>query len=260
MDEPQFPRRRRLINTASPRCREEDIIALAHRLGFQPDEAQRAVLRSPAKRAILNCTRQWGKTTVSVVKVLDRILNVRNSLVVIASPGLRQSGEWMRKAAEMLWRLGIPRLGDGYNRLSLFLRFNGSRIVGLPDAETRIRGYSAPSMIVIDEAARVTDKMYRALRPMLSVGNGDIWMMSTPWGKRGFFYETWAHGGDEWSRMSVTAADCPRIRKEFLAEQRSVMGDESFRQEHMCDFTSTRAEVFDRSLIEAAIDYDLDPL
>jgi len=259
MEELQFPRRRRLITTAAPRCREEDIIAFAHRLGFRPDEAQCVVLRSTAGRVILNCTRQWGKTSVSVVRALHCALSVRGSLVVVASPGLRQSGEWMRKAAEMIWRLGIPKRGDGYNRLSLLLPGN-SRIVGLPDAETRIRGYSAPSMILIDEAARVTDKTYHALRPMLSVGSGVLWMMSTPWGKRGFFYETWADGGPEWCRMSVNAADCPRIAKEFLEEQRAVMGAESFRQEHMCQFTSSGTEVFNRALVEAAIDYDLEPL
>jgi hypothetical protein len=33
-------------------------------LGFEPDEKQEVVLRSDAKRGILNCTRQWGKSTV----------------------------------------------------------------------------------------------------------------------------------------------------------------------------------------------------
>ena len=30
---------------------------------------------------------------------------------------------------------------------------------------------------------------------MLAVGDGDLWLMSTPCGKRGFFYEAWEHGG-----------------------------------------------------------------
>jgi hypothetical protein len=29
--------------------------------------------------------------------------------------------------------------------------------------------------------------MYKSLRPTLAVGNGDLWLMSTPYGKRGFF-------------------------------------------------------------------------
>jgi hypothetical protein len=132
--------------------------------------------------------------------------------------------------------------------------------VGLPEAEDKIRGFSAPSMLVIDEAARVSDEMYRALRPMLSVGDGDLWMMSTPWGKRGFFYDTWEHGGDAWLRVMVQATDCPRISKEFLEEQRSVMGSESFRQEHLCEFVGGGMGAFERDLVEAALDDDVEPV
>jgi hypothetical protein len=34
--------------------------------------------------------------------------------------------------------------------------------------------------MLIDEAARVSDEIYKAVRPMLAVGNGDLLMMSTP--------------------------------------------------------------------------------
>jgi hypothetical protein len=49
-------------------------------------------------------------------------------------------------------------------------------------------------LLIIDEAARVSDEMYRTLRPMLASTNGDLWMMSTPCGKRGFSYHTWTNG------------------------------------------------------------------
>jgi hypothetical protein len=229
------------------------------RLGLDADEFQSAVLRSTAKRGILNCTRQWGKTTVSAAKAVHRVFTVEKSLVVVASPGERQSSEWMRKAAEMLGTLGIRKRGDGYNKVSLLLP-NGSRIVGLPGVETRIRGYSALSMLVIDEAGYVPDGLYMALRPMLAVSNGDLWMIGTPYGKQGFFYDTWEHGGPDWMRMRVQATECPRISKEFLEEQRRVMGVDRFRQEHMCEFVGSGLGVFDRDLVEAAVDEELAPL
>jgi hypothetical protein len=229
------------------------------RLGFDPDEPQQVMLRSLTRRGILNCTRQWGKSTVAAAKAVHRAFTVPKSTVIAASPGERQSGEWLRKAEEMVERLDIQPRGDGYNKLSLLLP-NGSRIVGLPGTESRVRGFSAISMIVIDEAARVPDEMYRALRPMLSVSNGDLWLMSTPCGKRGFFYETWELAGPEWLRVRVRATECPRISKEFLEEQRSVMGMESFRQEHMCEFVGSGMGVFDRDVVEAALDDELEPL
>ncbi len=42
------------------------------RLGFEPDELQAEVLESEAKRGILNCTRQWGKSTVAAAKAVHR--------------------------------------------------------------------------------------------------------------------------------------------------------------------------------------------
>ena len=78
--------------------------------------------------------------------------------------------------------------------------------------------------------------------------------MSTPCGKRGFFYETWELAGPEWLRVRVPATECPRISKEFLEEQRSAMGLESFRQEHMCEFVGSGMGVFDRDLVNEALD------
>ena len=223
------------------------------KLGFEPDERQQEVLRSKAKRGILNCTRQWGKSTVSAAKALYRAESVAGSLVVVATPCARQSAEWMRKAKCMARRMGIEPKGDGDNPISLALP-NGSRIVGLPGREATVRGFSAVSMLLIDEAARVEDATYKALRPMLAVGHGDLWMMSTPCGRRGFFFETWEHGGAEWMRARVPATECARIPKKFLREERGVMGDVWFRQEHLCEFVDSGAGMFDRDVIEAALE------
>ena len=127
------------------------------RLGFEPDEKQAEVLRSEAKRGILNCTRQWGKSTVAAAKAVHRAYTRPGSLVLVASPAERQSGEFLRKAAEMLARLGIAAAGDGDNAISLLLP-NGSRIVGLPGTEATVRGFSAVSLLLIDEASRVEDR------------------------------------------------------------------------------------------------------
>lgn len=228
-------------------------------LGLIPDDRQCEVLRSTAKRGILNCTRQWGKSTVAAAKALHRAFATPRCLVLVASPGERQSAEWMRKAGDMLARMGIARRGDGDNSISLLLP-NQSRIVGLPGTEATVRGFSAVSMLLIDEASRVDDAMYKALRPMLAVGDGDLWLMSTPNGKQGFFYESWEHGGDDWLRVRVPATECPRISKKFLEEQRSVIGDAWFRQEHLCEFVDGTVGVFDRDVVERAIDDDVEPL
>jgi hypothetical protein len=229
------------------------------RLGIEPDEQQMAVLRSKAKRGILNCTRQWGKSTIVAAKAVHRAYTREKQLVLVASPTKRQSAEFLRKAAEMARKLGIRPRGDGDNDCSLEFP-NGSRIVGLPGTEATVRGFSAVSLLLIDEAARVEDSMYKALRPMLAVGGGDLWLMSTPCGKRGFFYETWEHGGDEWMRVRVPATECPRIPAAFLEEERGEMGGRWFEQEYLCAFVDNGSSVFDRDLVESALDNGVQPL
>ncbi len=166
-------------------------------LGLTPDKKQLEILRSKAKRGILNCSRQWGKSTVAAAKAVHRAYTRPGSLVLVASPSERQSAEFLRKAAPFVRKLGIRVRGDGDNAISILMP-NGSRIVGLPGTEATTRGFSAVSLLLIDEAARVPDDLYQSLRPMLARGEGDLWLMSTPCGQRGFFYEAWA----QW-RVSV---------------------------------------------------------
>jgi hypothetical protein len=226
-----------------------DIIAFVReRLGFDPDEKQEMVLRG-GRRGIVNCTRQWGKSTVTAAKAVHRAYSVAGSLTLVVTPSARQSGEFLRKAEEFVRRLGIKVRGDGDNEISIAFP-NGSRIVGLPGNEITARGYSA-SLLLIDEAARVDDRLYRTMRPSLAATNGDLWIMSTPWGKRGFFWEEWEHGGPEWERIRVPATECSRISPELLAEE-SAKDDQTFRREYMCEFGEMEGAVFSRESIEAA--------
>ena len=227
------------------------------RLEFEPDERQAEVLRSEAKRGILNCSRQWGKSTVAAAKAVHRAYSRPGSLVLVASPSERQSAEFLRKMAEFVRRLGIVPKGDGDNKMSLAFP-NGSRIVGLPGVEGTGRGFSRVSLLLIDEAAVVSDRIYRMLRPTVAVGGGDIWLMSTPRGKRGFFYETWATGGSNWMKVSVPVTECPRISKEYLEEERTELGAASFRQEFMCEFVDSGWGVFSAPEVEGALDEGLE--
>lgn len=166
------------------------------RLGFDPDPVQAEILRSAAKRLILCCTRQFGKSTITAIKALHHAFTHPGALVIAAAPTARQSGEWLEKARGFLSRLGVRSRSDGHNRLSLVLN-NGSRLVSLPGVPGNIRGFSKASLVLIDEAAFVPDELYEALNPMLAVSRGGLWLMSTPGAQSGFFYEEWSreHSG-----------------------------------------------------------------
>lgn len=78
---------------------------------------------------------------------------------------------------------------------------------------------------------------------MLAVSNGKLILMSTPFGKRGHFYEEWTNG-EKWERVKVPATDCPRISPEFLEEERRSLGEWWYQQEYMCEFMEAVDAVF----------------
>ena len=231
----------------------------ADQLGIAPDPWQAKVLASRSKRLLLNCSRQAGKSTVASVMGLHRAMHHKQSLVLLISPSLRQSAELFRKVLDLLDRLDERPALDEENKLSLKLS-NGSRIVSLPSSPETIRGFSAVDLVIEDEASQVDDLLYRAVRPMLAVSNGRLVLMSTPYGKRGHFYEEWVNGGEVWERTSIRGDQNPRVSAAFLAEERVSMGEVFYSQEYECLFRDTTSQVFGSDHIEAAFDRRVEAL
>lgn len=228
-------------------------------LKFQADSMQRKVLRWAGKRLLLNCTRQWGKSTTTAALALHRALFWPDSLILMVSPSLRQSGELFRKVTDLIARMeSKPEMPED-NKLSLQMT-NGSRIVSLPSTEGTIRGFSGASLIIEDEASRVDDALYKAVRPMLAVSGGRLILMSTPFGKRGHFHDEWTSGRREWERIQVKAPDCSRISTAFLEEERATLGEWWYRQEYLCEFVETTDQIFGYDQVIAAVTTDVKPL
>ena len=235
-----------------------DRVTFAESLGLDPDPWQRDLLRSSSDRVILNCSRQSGKSTMTAVITLHRALYHPGSLILCLAPALRQSQELFGKVLGFYRDLGRPVSPKAERKLSLELE-NGSRIVTLPGTEKTIRGFSGTALLVLDEAARVADELYFAVKPMLAVSGGALMMMSTPYGKRGVFYEEWT-GGHGWERYEVPANQCPRISEEFLEEESASLPPFIFRQEYECSFEETEDQVFTTDLIDRAVTSEVKPL
>jgi hypothetical protein len=137
---------------------------------------------------------------------------------------------------------------------------NGSRILALPGTGDTIRGLSGAALIVIDEASRVPDELLAALRPMVATSQGAIVALTTPSGCRGFFYEAWESGDPAWHRVRVSADQCPRISKEFLAEELRELGPTVFSQEYDLKFCEDLTAAFSTALIDGIVDPNLKAL
>jgi Helicase len=237
-----------------------DPVLLARRFGIEPDAWQADVLRSRAQQILLLASRQAGKSATSALLGIDEAIHRPPALVLLLAPALRQSQELFR-----IVRLGLHRLRDvtppiaEESALRLELA-NGSRIIALPGKEATVRSYANVALLVVDEAARVSDDLYQSIRPMLAVSGGRIVLLSTPFGKRGFFHHEATEGGDDWHRVTVTADQVPRIDPAWLKAERDRIGEWWFQQEYMCQFVETDDQVFGYDLIMRSISSEIQPL
>jgi hypothetical protein len=233
----------------------EDRAEFARLLGLDLDPWQERLLRSEGRLVLLNITRQGGKSTTAAILALHRALAM-GGLVLLLAPSERQSKELFSKVAAFYRQLQGAPAPESDRKLGMRLP-NGSRIEALPGTEKTIRGFSGVDLLILDEAARVDDALYYAVRPMLAVSGGSLMMLSTPYGKRGVFHEAWTAGGPEWERYEVTAHECPRIPAAFIEQERTGMPEWWFAQEYLCEFRETEDQIFGHDMVEAARDDEL---
>lgn len=220
--------------------------------GLAPDPWQHNLLHAHERQLLLNCSRQSGKSTVVAALALHNALFTPTGLVLLLSPSLRQSTEIFRKVRRGWQALGQPLFRRPANQSSLELA-NGTRIVCLPGREETIRSFGGVSLLVIDEAARVPDDLYRGVRPMLAASQGRLVALSTPFGQRGWFFEEWT-GNGPWKKVQITWKDCPRITADFIAEEMRALGPGWVDQEYNALFTALEGLVypnFDMAVVEA---------
>lgn len=247
-----------------------DPVAWIHDLGLLRDKAgniceldatQQTILDPKNKRVVINCHRQWGKSTISSLLCFHRALFYPRSLCLLVAPSLRQSSENFRKISGALETVSpMPELEEN---TKLTLKFtNGSRIISLPGTQRTVRGFTGPDVVIIDEAGQSDDELFGALLPMLASNpSGRLILASTPWGKRGFFYKIFTEGGPEWLKIKIIASENPRIRPEVLEEaQQSPNGVLWFKQEYEGVFIESADNVFGYDDVMAAISADIAPL
>jgi len=232
-----------------------------------PDPWQEDVLGSDHPRILLNCSRQSGKSTVAAVLAVHSAVYENRSTILLLSRALRQAQELFKVCLTIYQALGRPVPAEAESALSLTLE-NGSRIISLPGKSgATVRGYAAVNRLFIDEASQVEDELIAALRPMMAVSGGRLVALSTPYGKRGWWWDAWANGGAAWKRVQVTADECPRVgrhypggRVQFLAEEKRALGDRPFRQEYYCEFNDTLDQVFGEEIVKRAFSREVEAL
>ena len=194
-------------------------------------------------KTILCTARQVGKTITSASYFLwYAIFNAHKDSAILANKG-GTAYEIMHKL-QMIYQQIPYWLQPGlveWNKSSMELE-NGSRIFCETTSANSIRGYSI-SQLFLDEFAFVdTNKateFFTSVYPTLSSGkNTKIIIASTPNGLN-HFYKTYTEaieGRNGFAACMVRWDSVPGRTDKWAADQRRVLGDAMFCQEHEADF------------------------
>jgi hypothetical protein len=256
-------------------CLRDDPATTMRLAGMPPDPWQEGVLRSDARDTMLLCSRGAGKSQVVAAKALHAALVRPGFEVMIISRSQDQSDYLFGKIRRMYEALralpgglGVPGRSN-IRQASLHLD-NGSVVWPMPMSSNALVGYHV-NLLVIDEASRIPDAVYLSCLPTVKAKKGKIVVLSTPFGRRGWFYREWewideqgqkCAYPDHWHKVKVAAGRwvqgkweqdpaCNRPDRDEVAKDLKH-GHLHMRQEYGVEFVDTTEAVFLQDQIDAA--------
>ncbi len=211
---------------------------------------------------VIRSGRQVGKSVVIAEKAVRFALRNEGSVTLVIAASQRQAGLLFEKVKSTL-ELSSGNEGGGVfaevPTLTRIVLKNGSRIYSLPAGKTGafIRGFTV-DLLIIDEAAFVPEAVFLSVVPMIAVsrqtrGFGHIFMMSTPFGKGGFFFD--AFTDPDFRSWHVSSLDCPRIPKSLIDKERKRLSKAQFAQEWEGEFVEEWNQFFKSDLLKRSMTF-----
>lgn len=187
--------------------------------------------------------RQRGKTLFNINCLLYTSLNSAGASSIVISPTNKQNLKIFTDFKKHI--VGTP-IVKSLNESQLIIRFqNGSSIYFL-SAEQRdsLRGYTVSSggILVIDEAAYISDDIFEIILPYTNVHKSNLIISSTPRFKSGKFYSLFKQSHHHLNKK-VHLVDASKFPSEFfitsdqLAIYRSSMSQFKFKTEYLGEFS-----------------------
>lgn len=216
---------------------------------FKPDKWQEEVLKYNGNLA-LRAGRQVGKSSIIAKKAVRSACENPNFKVLVIAAAQREASFIFEKIEGEL--MLFKDKGKNYfaekptqTRIKLI---NGSEIRSLPTGRTGyfIRGQTL-DLLIGDEAAFIPDAVWTSVIPMIAVsrktrGFGWIWVLSTPLGAEGFFYECFQD--KDFKGWHISSENCPRIDEKLLKKEKARLSKNEYLQEWCGEFIDEISRFF----------------
>ena len=212
----------------------------------------------PEQDCFLLCTRQGGKTTAMSIKSIELCVKhfKKGEVVLISSLTERQAQLMLSKALAYAEEVYPEKLAKGKDKPTMHRLFfkNGAGILCYAAGEQgdSTRGYSVKKLM-IDEGSRMKETYFTSATPTLSVMHGSMDIASTPYGTKNkygeetFFYK--CSKDKNFKKFYISAENCPRHDKEFLAKEEARMTKLQYAQEYLAQFLDELQQFFSDELI-----------
>jgi len=241
---------------------EDPVAFMVWSTGNTPYDLQETFLRDNHPRLVWCSGRKVGKTEIIAVKALYKAFTEADTEILIIAPFLDQAAIVYRRIHSIIMNNDFIREQTIQMTQTMTFFANGSKIIcrtaGNQSGGWSIRGYgtSGQVILIMDEAATMSDDVWTAVMPMLTTAKAyHIWLTSTPFGKRGRFYE--AFYDDMYHQYKIKTMDCPITNKTFLKEEKERITEMEWRQEYEGEFLEELDVWISKDLYETCVDQDL---
>lgn len=231
------------------------------------DDWQKEVLE--AKGDLCICAgRQTGKSTVIAIKAAEFMISNPKKFVLIISTTEDQSQLLIMKILDYLLERDKKLIAKGKKRPTKHQvqLTNGSivRCKAVGVGGVSIRGFTI-DLLIADEAAFMPQDVWQAVTPMLLTTGGDLILISTPFGRSGFFFDcyydasfkTFHVNSEEVMKNRPLSVSWNVKHRENallrLERERERMTTKQYAQEYLGQFVEELSQFFPDELIRQAM-------
>jgi phage terminase large subunit len=224
-------------------------------LPYKPRAAFKPFHRRKERFAIIVAHRRAGKTVAAVADAIEHAVRCEHR-----EPRIAYVGPYRNQAKDIAWAY-LNRFSDTIKNVER----NESELKVTFDTRTiRVYGADNPDAlrgmyydyVVLDEYAFMKPHVYEEIiRPALADRRGKATFISTPYGHN-HFYDLWLATQDnpEWFRMMLRASQSGLIHPDELAQLKTEMTPERYKQEFECDFEAPIVGAYYGNTIAKLID------
>ena len=194
------------------------------------------------KKVVVVSRRQVGKSLTACVALIKFSLENKGTSVIL-SPTLSQSRKMFRDICKMMEGSGII---IGANKTTLEIEWINGSIIYCKSGEQgdALRGLTVSNLMVIDEAAFLSDSVLETVQPITDVHNAPTLMISTPLFRSGKFYEEYINENNISFNWSEGYDLTKFLSPEKLEEYRKMYSELKFKSEYLGQFLDDGGMVF----------------